>query len=180
MFSKLIANAAYTYMIYTTSSQRASCPQRCHIVRLKEVTKSAKYDCSLPNHFCTTSELRHKNTTIFLRSRHLQTRCQWVNMNPQRNNVLQHKLNQLIYRPNISILREEGEGGGGGGGEKKKEKQEQEEEEEDGRSIWVRDWMARRPQLGLYGRLMIELRNENPRAFLIFMKMRCTLCRDRH
>jgi len=96
MFSKLIANAAYTYMIYTTSSQRANCPQRCHIVRLKEVTKSAKYDCSLPNHFCTTSELRHINTTIFLRSRHLQTRCQWVNMNPQRNNVLQHKLNQLI------------------------------------------------------------------------------------
>ncbi len=27
------------------------------------------------------------------------------------------------------------------------------------RNIWVRDWIARRPQLGLYDRLMVELRN---------------------
>ncbi len=39
------------------------------------------------------------------------------------------------------------------------------------RNIWVRDWIARRPQLGLYDRLMVELRNEDPRAFQNFMRM---------
>ena len=39
------------------------------------------------------------------------------------------------------------------------------------RNIWVRDWIARRPQLGLYDRLMVELRNEDPVAFQNFMRM---------
>ena len=39
------------------------------------------------------------------------------------------------------------------------------------RNIWVRDWIARRRQLGLYDRLMVELRNEDPRAFKRFMRM---------
>ena len=39
------------------------------------------------------------------------------------------------------------------------------------RNIWVRDYIARIPQLGLYDRLMVELRNEAPRAFTRFMKM---------
>ena len=39
------------------------------------------------------------------------------------------------------------------------------------RNIWVRDWIARRPQLGLYDRLMVELRNEDPRACTRFMRM---------
>ena len=39
------------------------------------------------------------------------------------------------------------------------------------RNIWVRDWIARRPQLGLYDRLMVGLRNENPRAFTRFMRI---------
>ena len=39
------------------------------------------------------------------------------------------------------------------------------------RNIWVRDWIAKRPQLGLYDRLMVELRNEDPRAFTRFMRM---------
>lgn len=36
------------------------------------------------------------------------------------------------------------------------------------RAIWVRNWISRRPQLGLYDRLMVELRNEDPRAFQEF------------
>jgi len=39
------------------------------------------------------------------------------------------------------------------------------------RNVWVRDWISRRPQLGLYDRLMVELRNEDPRAFKNFMRM---------
>ena len=39
------------------------------------------------------------------------------------------------------------------------------------RNIWVRDWIVRRPQLGIYDRLMVELRNEDPRAFKRFMRM---------
>ena len=39
------------------------------------------------------------------------------------------------------------------------------------RNVWVRDWILRRPQLGLYDRLMVELRNEDPRAFHNFMRM---------
>ena len=39
------------------------------------------------------------------------------------------------------------------------------------RNIWVRDWIAKRPQLGLYDRLMVELRNEDPRAFTRFIRM---------
>ena len=33
------------------------------------------------------------------------------------------------------------------------------------RNIWVRDWISKSPQLGLYDRLMVELRNGDPRAF---------------
>ena len=39
------------------------------------------------------------------------------------------------------------------------------------RNIWVRDWISKRPELGLYDRLMVELRNEDPRAFQNFMRM---------
>jgi hypothetical protein len=39
------------------------------------------------------------------------------------------------------------------------------------RNIWVRDWIGRRPELGLYDRLMVELHNEDPRAFQNFMRM---------
>jgi DDE superfamily endonuclease len=39
------------------------------------------------------------------------------------------------------------------------------------RAMWVRQWIIRRPQLGLYDRLMVELRNEDPRAFKNFMRM---------
>ena len=39
------------------------------------------------------------------------------------------------------------------------------------RVIWVREWISRRPQLGLYDRLMVELRNEDPSAFKNFMRM---------
>ena len=39
------------------------------------------------------------------------------------------------------------------------------------RNIWVRGWIARRPQLGLYDRLMVGLRNKDPRAFTRFMRM---------
>jgi hypothetical protein len=35
----------------------------------------------------------------------------------------------------------------------------------------MRDWIGRRPVLGLYDRLMVELRNEDPRAFQNFMRM---------
>lgn len=37
--------------------------------------------------------------------------------------------------------------------------------------IWVRDWIRRRPQLGLYDRLMVELRREDQDAFKNFMRM---------
>ena len=39
------------------------------------------------------------------------------------------------------------------------------------RNIWVRDWIGRRPELGLYDRLMVELRNEDPSSFQNFMRM---------
>ncbi|KAG0728663.1 putative nuclease HARBI1 [Chionoecetes opilio] len=39
------------------------------------------------------------------------------------------------------------------------------------RSIWVRNWISRRPEHGLYDCLMVELRNEDPRAFQNFMRM---------
>ena len=37
--------------------------------------------------------------------------------------------------------------------------------------MWVRPWILRRPDLGLYGRLMVELRREDPTAFHNFMRM---------
>ncbi|XP_034027403.1 putative nuclease HARBI1 [Thalassophryne amazonica] len=39
------------------------------------------------------------------------------------------------------------------------------------RAVWVRPWIARRPDLGIYNRLLVELRNEDPRAFHNFMRM---------
>ena len=39
------------------------------------------------------------------------------------------------------------------------------------RRFWVRPWILRRPELGLYHRLMVELRNEDPTCFQNFMRM---------
>lgn len=39
------------------------------------------------------------------------------------------------------------------------------------RAVWVRPWIGRRLELGLYTQLMVELRNEDPRAFHNFMRM---------
>jgi hypothetical protein len=39
------------------------------------------------------------------------------------------------------------------------------------RNIWVREWILRRPEQGLYDQLMVELRNEDPRSFQNFMRM---------
>ena len=39
------------------------------------------------------------------------------------------------------------------------------------RGMWVRPWIGRRFELGLYDRLMVELRNEDPRSFHNFMRM---------
>ena len=39
------------------------------------------------------------------------------------------------------------------------------------RSVWVRQWICRRPSLGLYDRLMVELRREDPKTFKNFMRM---------
>ena len=39
------------------------------------------------------------------------------------------------------------------------------------RVVWVRQWILRRPEHGLYHKLMVELRNVDPRAFHHFMRM---------
>lgn len=39
------------------------------------------------------------------------------------------------------------------------------------RAVWVRGWIVRRKEFGLYDQLMVELRNEDPRAFHHFMRM---------
>ncbi|KAH3724421.1 hypothetical protein DPMN_050237 [Dreissena polymorpha] len=39
------------------------------------------------------------------------------------------------------------------------------------RVVWVRKWILRRPEHGLYNKLMVELRNEDPRAFHHFRRM---------
>ena len=39
------------------------------------------------------------------------------------------------------------------------------------RAVWTRNWITRRPQQGLYDRLLVELRNEDPRSFQNFMRM---------
>ena len=39
------------------------------------------------------------------------------------------------------------------------------------RVVWVRQWILRRPKHGLYDKLMVELRNEDTRAFKHFMMM---------
>ena len=77
-------------------------------------------------------------------------------MNPERRDVLffmlQHQHNQLIQAQHILERRR-----------RRRRRVVQ--------NIWVRDWIARRPQLGLYDRLMVERRNEDPRAFTRFMRM---------
>ena len=37
--------------------------------------------------------------------------------------------------------------------------------------MWVRGWIGRRVELGLYDRLMVELRREDPSSFHNFMRM---------
>ncbi|XP_071497092.1 putative nuclease HARBI1 [Diadema antillarum] len=39
------------------------------------------------------------------------------------------------------------------------------------RVVWVRGWIVRRMEFGLYGQLMVELRNEDPRVFHHFLRM---------
>ena len=39
------------------------------------------------------------------------------------------------------------------------------------RSVWIRNWVTRRPEQGLYERLMVERRSKDPRSFQNFMKM---------
>ena len=81
-------------------------------------------------------------------------------MNPQRREVLvfmhQYQQNQLIQTQHILAKRR---------GRRRRRRRRVV------RYIWVRDWIARKPQPGLYGRLMVELRNENPRAFQNSMMM---------
>lgn len=40
-----------------------------------------------------------------------------------------------------------------------------------GRSMWTRAWIQRRRQFGLYDQLLVELRREDPRSFVNFMRM---------
>ena len=74
-------------------------------------------------------------------------------MNPQHRDVLifmlQHQQNQLIQAQHILAVR----------------RRRRRRRWRVVRNIWVRDWIARRPQLGLYDSLMVELRNEDPTAF---------------
>ena len=39
------------------------------------------------------------------------------------------------------------------------------------REIWVKPWIGRRRQFGLYDQLMVELRNEDQRSFKNFLRM---------
>ncbi|MCP3680334.1 MAG: transposase family protein [Gammaproteobacteria bacterium] len=39
------------------------------------------------------------------------------------------------------------------------------------RLVWVRDWIGRRDELGIYHTLLVELRNEDPKSFHNFMRM---------
>ena len=39
------------------------------------------------------------------------------------------------------------------------------------RGEWVRPWISRRPALGVYDQLLVELRAEDPAAFLNFLRM---------
>ena len=39
------------------------------------------------------------------------------------------------------------------------------------RLVWVRPWIGRRRQCGLYDQLLVELRNEEQRSFKNFMRM---------
>ena len=39
------------------------------------------------------------------------------------------------------------------------------------RRLWVRKWIFRRDQFGMYDQLLLELRNEDPASFVNFMRM---------
>jgi hypothetical protein len=39
------------------------------------------------------------------------------------------------------------------------------------RNCWVRKWISRRPELGVYDRLLVELRAEDPSSFSNFLRM---------
>lgn len=39
------------------------------------------------------------------------------------------------------------------------------------RVVWVRQWIVKKPEHGLYDKLMVEIRNEDPRAFQHFVRM---------
>ena len=75
-------------------------------------------------------------------------------MNPERRDVLlfmlQHQQNQLIQAQHILT-----------------ERRRRRRRRRVVQNIWVRDWIASRPQLGLYDRLMVELRNKDPRFMRI-------------
>lgn len=77
-------------------------------------------------------------------------------MDPQRRDVLtfmlQHQQNQLIQAQHIIAERRR-------------------RRRVVVRNIWVRDRIVRRPQLGHYDHLMVELRNKDPRAFKNFLGM---------
>ncbi|WAR01347.1 hypothetical protein MAR_007905 [Mya arenaria] len=44
-------------------------------------------------------------------------------------------------------------------------------EEREGETEWVKQWILKSAEHGLYDKLMVELRNEDPRAFKHFMRM---------
>ena len=78
-------------------------------------------------------------------------------MNPQRRDVmvflLQHQNAQLVQLHQMLARR------------RRRRRRQQI------RAVWTRNWITRRPQQGLYDRLMVELRNEDPRSFQNFMRM---------
>ena len=39
------------------------------------------------------------------------------------------------------------------------------------RRVWIRPWIGRRRQFGMYGQLLVELRNEDTASFINFMRM---------
>lgn len=40
------------------------------------------------------------------------------------------------------------------------------------RSVWVKDWIKRRAQLGAYNQLLSELKNEDPECYKNFLRMK--------
>lgn len=54
---------------------------------------------------------------------------------------------------------------------KKKDEEAEKKKEKKKRSIWVRKWLKRRPELGQYRKLLIELKKEDKKGFRNFMRM---------